>query len=263
LHYALLGNMRNKILLLLAFFLGLILVTYLWVIPWIAVRIADNFSKEYEISLGNNMYQALMMAYTDDTTKSRLLNTFYEKLHFEVNYPIEVTVVESDEANAFAIPGGHVIVFDAILDEMKTPEELSGLLAHEVSHIQLRHSLKNLARTLARKMFLSIVIGSESRIAGFFIDNADDLKGLEYSRSLETEADNNGLQLMAKSGIDQRGMLRLMELLQKETVGKETPFLSTHPVFKKRIENIRNQIRDSRNNNPDDELRRLFHEIYE
>jgi predicted Zn-dependent protease len=80
---------------------------------------------------------------------------------------------------------------------------------------------------------------------------------------LETEADNNGLQLMAKSGIDQGGMLRLMELLQKQTIGKETPFLSTHPVFKKRIENIRNQIRGPVKNNPDEELKKLFHEIYE
>ena len=89
-------------------------------------------------------------------------------------------------------------------------------------------------------MFLMMVIGNESGLAGFLVDNADNLKGLEYSRSLETEADNHGIGLMNSANINPAGMLGLMEMLQKETKGKEpAAFLSTHPVFKRRIENIK------------------------
>ena len=91
-----------------------------------------------------------------------------------------------------------------------------------------------------------MIIGNESGLAGFLVDNADNLKGLEYSRSLETEADNHGIGLMQSGNIDAKGMLRLMEILQQETKGKEpSAFLSTHPVFQSRIENIKVQINKS------------------
>jgi predicted Zn-dependent protease len=173
--------------------------------------------------------------------------------------------VASGEVNAFAIPGGHIVVYDAILDNMKTPEELAALLGHEASHIALRHSLRTIFRSMARTMFLWLIMGNQHSVISTVISNADELKGLQYSRSLETDADNNGMQLMAKSGIDVKGMLRLMQLLQKES-GKAEPaaFLSTHPVFKDRIQHIENQIHHlpaTTTQNP--RLKELFHSIYE
>src|SRR5205823_5662759 len=134
------------------------------------------------------------------------LNQFYKQLHYDVHYPVQITVVHSDEMNAFAIPGGHIVVYDAILETMKTPEELAALLAHEASHVALRHSLRNIFRSQARKMFLSLLMGNQASIVSVVVNNADELKGLEYSRSLETEADNNGIQLMANSNINVQGM---------------------------------------------------------
>lgn len=224
-------------------FLALLVAAYLWLIPWLGERVAMRFSKEYEISMGEQMYRSILSTYKVDSHKTRMVNEFYDAVQYRIDYPVEITVVQSPERNAFAIPGGHIIVYDAILEDMKTPEELAALLGHEGSHIALRHSLRNMFRSLARKMFIALLIGNESGIASVLVNNADDLKGLAYSRSLETEADDSGLQLMVKSHIDTQGMLRLMELLQKET-GKapSVNFLSTHPVFEKRIANIKKQI---------------------
>jgi predicted Zn-dependent protease len=136
------------------------------------------------------------------------------------------------------------VVHDAILKEMQRPEELAALLSHEASHIALRHSLRNMFRSMARRVFIMLLVGNESGIASFIIDNADNLKQLEYSRSLETEADNSGMRMMAKSGIEPNGMLDLMLLLQRQTNGNEpAEFLSTHPVFSDRIENVKKNIR--------------------
>jgi Zn-dependent protease with chaperone function len=235
-----LGNTRNKIILFFSILLTLFLAGYFLFVPWLGERIARNISNEWEINMGEQLYQSMIGQYKVDSLKTKHINEFYKELHYKIKYPIHVTVVESKEMNAFAIPGGHIVVYRPILDKMRKPEELAALLSHEASHIELRHSLRNIFRSVARKMFLMMLIGNESGIAGYLVDNADNLKGLEYSRSLETEADNHGMGLMHSSNIDVIGMLGLMELLQEETRVKEPPaFLNTHPIFIDRIKNIK------------------------
>jgi predicted Zn-dependent protease len=226
---------------------------------------ANRFSKEAEINLGEQMYQSVKLQYRIDNQKTAILNEFYKQLHYDVGYPVSITVVESKEMNAFAIPGGHIVVYDAILDQMKTPEELAALLGHEASHIALRHSLRNVFRSMARQMFIAIIAGDQSGIVSVVVNNADALKGLQYSRSLETEADDNGLQLMEKSNINPQGMRRLMQMLQKESgAGEPSAFLSTHPVFKDRIQHIETRLKQlPAITTANDSLKTIFHSIYE
>jgi Zn-dependent protease with chaperone function len=265
-HNRVLGNIWVKLALIAGIVLLLLLGTYLWLIPFLGERMAKGFSKEAEINMGEQMYQSAKLQYRIDSQKTAILNDFYKQLHYDVGYPVSITVVESDEVNAFAIPGGHIVVYDAILDQMKTPEELAALLGHEASHIALRHSLRNIFRNMARQMFISIIIGDHSNVATAVVNNADALKGLQYSRSLETEADDNGLQLMEKSRINPQGMMRLMQMLQKESGsgGERAAFLSTHPVFKDRIQNIETQLKQLPPvTTANDSLKTIFHSIYE
>jgi len=264
-HTRVLGNVWVKLGVIAGIILLLLVGMYLWLVPLLGERMAKGFSKEAEISMGEQMYQSILHQYRVDTQKTAILNEFYKQLHYDVGYPVSITVVESNEMNAFAIPGGHIVVYDAILDQMKTPEELAALLGHEGSHVALRHSLRNIFRSLARQMFLSIIIGDHSGITSVVVDHADALKGLQYSRSLETEADNNGLQLMAKNNINLQGMVRLMIMLQKESGGGQpAAFLSTHPVFKDRIRNIEKQLQQlPAVTTTNDSLKTIFHSIYE
>ena len=261
----LLGNVWTRLLVLLAVIVVALVAVYIWVVPILGDKMAEQFSKEREISMGEQMYKSITASYKIDQQKTATLNKFYQQLQYKTDYPIQITVVESGEMNAFAIPGGHIVVYDAILDRMKTPEELAALLGHEVSHVALRHSLRNIFRSLSRSMFLALITGNQSDIMSVVINNADQLKGLEYSRSLETEADDNGLRLMTISHINTQGMLWLMELLKKESNSAEPPaLLSTHPIFTERIEHIRAQLKtlpDNQTQNP--QLKELFHQIYE
>jgi beta-barrel assembly-enhancing protease len=265
LHQRVAGKAGTKLLMVLGVLVALFFLAYLWFVPWLGERVAMNFSKEYEISMGNQMYEAVSATFKIDERKTEMVNKFYKQLQYNVDYPIEITVVESGDVNAFAVPGGHIVVYDAILEKMKTPEELAALLGHEASHVALRHSLRNMFRSLARKMFLALAFGNNAGILSVMVNNADDLKGLAYSRALETEADDNGLQLMAKNGLDPQGMIRLMELLKKESKGEErSSLLNTHPVIEDRIENIKKKMPSlqlaPRDNS---ELKKTFHDIYE
>jgi len=264
-HTRVLGNIWLKLGVIALIIVVILVGVYIWLMPWLGDRMANRFSKDQEISMGEQMYQAVMQQYKVDTHKTAVLNEFYAQLHYDIGYPVKITVVESGVMNAFAIPGGHIVVYDAILEQMKTPEELAALLGHEGSHIALRHSLRNIFRDLSQKMFLALIVGNESGIASVVVNNANALQQLQYSRSLETEADNNGLQLMAKNNINMQGMVRLIKMLQNENGGAEpSAFLSTHPVFKDRIGNIEKQIRQlPAVTTSNDSLKKLFHDIYE
>jgi len=259
------GKTGYRVLGILLFIVLVIACIYFFFVPWLGERVAIKFSKEREISLGDQMYRSIIAGSEVDLRKTTILNQFYQDLHYPVNYPVEITVIKSGEVNAFAVPGGHIVVYDGILENMKTPGQLAALLGHEASHVQGRHSLRNIFRSMARKMFIFLLLGGDAGIAGYLADKADDLKGLAYSRDLETEADDNGMKLMRQAGVNPQGMLLLMELLQKEGADKETSaLLSTHPVFESRIKNVQRFLRNSNNNfatNP--RLQQLFHELYE
>ncbi len=227
----------------LAILAGLFLLLYLVIIPWIGEVVAGRISKDWEMSVGEQMHSAMMETYEVDQHRTGTINEFYRATGFNIAYPVKITVVKDAQLNAFALPGGFIVVNDGLINRLSSHSELAALLGHEASHISERHSLRNMFRTLSRKMFLSLIIGNSSGMAAVIVDQADALKGLQYSRRLETEADDHGLELMARHGIDPHGMLSLMQLLQEETKGKEpSALLSTHPVFEDRISNIRRQI---------------------
>ena len=250
---------------LLLLFAGLASLAYFWLLPFLGERVALQFSKETEISLGNELYNSTVRSMKVDSNRTAIMNRFYATLNYSVGYPVHVTVVESDEINAFAIPGGHMVVYSGILERMRMPEELAALLGHEATHISQRHSLRNLFRSLGRSILLLLVLGNESGLIAQLAGQLDALKGLEYSRALEYEADEKGMALMSQSRIDASGMLRLMEMLQKETHGTELPgFLQTHPLHADRINAIQKNLARLAPGQPMSAVsQQLFHDLYE
>lgn len=230
----------RRILIFLSSVLAFIALIYFFLLPWIAGKIAANVSREWEVSLGENVFSTLAEQYKIDSSRTILINQYYKTLQYNTSYPIYITVVKEKLLNAYALPGGRIVVYDELLGKMNKSEELAALIAHEVSHVENRHSLKSMARSLARRMFLQLLTGGNSGLASVIVDNADNLKHLEYSRSLETEADMEGMKMMMTAGIDPAGMASLMEILQAGSTGQEpSTLLSTHPVFENRIKGIK------------------------
>ena len=165
---------------------------------------------------------------------------FVKELDLDDTYKIQVRVIESEEINAFALPGGKIFIYSGIIEKMDSYEELVALLGHEVTHVVNRHSLKSICRSAATSIVIASLFGDVTGISSGILSQADQFKQLNYSRELETEADDNGLDVMVQNKVSPKGMIDLLKLLKAE--GAEMPqymkYLSTHPDTDSRISNI-------------------------
>ncbi|HEX8462034.1 MAG TPA: M48 family metallopeptidase, partial [Segetibacter sp.] len=207
-------------------------------IPVIGMKV---IGVEQEIKMGDKLKdvtltESSVFSKDIDVANSQLLQQFAGKLALSDTYPIRVTLVNSDIVNAYALPGGNIIVYKGILQKIQSPEELTALLAHESSHINQRHTLRSLLRSTANAILISIVFGDATGISGALASNAETLNGLRYSRSLEAEADEKGMDLMLANRVNANGMKQLMQMLQKQDkLPGSLAFLSTHPLTQERI----------------------------
>ena len=223
---------------MLAVFIVILVSAYIWLVPFLAERLAKRVPISYEERLGDGIYSALKPTFTIDPEKTAYINDFFKELDIDSKYNIRITVVKENMANAFAMPGGNIIVYDKILAGMNGYEELAALLSHEFTHVDERHTTRSLFRQQAASLFISIIFGDVGTIGNVIVSSADDLKGLSYSRKLEKDADMNGLKILSERKIDCNGFIHLFGLLEKEiseTGGEPTEWISNHPDIEKRI----------------------------
>ncbi len=226
-----------------AIFIGLVLLAYFFLLPWMVNKAVENFPSDYEKKFGKVMFDQVKASEKWDSTQTKLLNDFFESLHFKSNYNIEILCVKKNEVNAYAMPGGFIVVYEGILKKMKSEEELAGLLAHEFSHIKLKHTLKSTFNSIGFATMLQIVFGGfDESIIGLLGSQTEQLRQLHYSRTLEQEADENGFNLMKEQSLDPNGMVNLFERLKAESSNNVPIILSTHPLPEVRINYIQDLI---------------------
>ncbi|MFN5545518.1 MAG: M48 family metallopeptidase [Bacteroidota bacterium] len=222
-----------------------IALIYIYLLPWAVDIAAKRVPQAYEIEMGKSLYENILKNEKVDTAKTIAINQFFGQIQVEGNYPVHISVVKQDIPNAFALPGGSIVVYSKILEDMETPEQLAALLAHEYSHVQLKHSTRNIFRSLAGSLVISIIIGDFSGATALIVQNAENLRSLSYSRTLENEADNDGLQILKANGINASGMKALFEQLKKASDIEILEIVSTHPDLDKRIINVETFIEDN------------------
>lgn len=235
-------------LLTLALLVGLIAAMFIWGIPWLADRAAQKVSPETEREIGDAMVGGYIESFKKDSAKTRLAQEFFEKLNFGGPYKFEITVVREPEMNAFAAPGGRIVVFDSILNMMDRPEELAALFGHEASHVLLRHTTRSVFRELGNSMAVALVFGDFGGVAGLAAEHAQSLSGLAYSRELEIEADENGLKLISAAGVPPSGIVSLLEKMQhniqKSGISEGKSFFNTHPSTAERINLMQEKVKN-------------------
>ncbi len=227
------------VLITIAIFVAITAGFYFLLLPKIAEYAALQLPMEAEVELGKQFYDSFVGDMEVDEERTKQLQAFAKKIDFQTEYPLKFTVVKDKQVNAFALPGGNVVVFDAILEKIKTPEELAALLSHEVTHVKERHSLKGLARSLAGSMVVSVVVGDMNAIGSILVSQARNIYELGFTRDMEKEADLEGLEIMYHNKLDPKGMVRLMERLHEEEkkygVDKMPAYLNSHPMTNERI----------------------------
>jgi Zn-dependent protease with chaperone function len=155
----------------------------------------------------------------------------------------ELKVYDIDIINAFALPGARIVITRKLIQTSETPEEVAGVLAHELGHVYHRHAEAQMVRIMGIDILLQMVSGSGetlSSLAGF-------IAILRYSRDAEREADSFAQEQMAKVAIDPLGLKRFFERMMKLEGGGSTvgifdtmgDIMSTHPLTQERIDAIK------------------------
>ncbi len=214
-------------------------LVYFYVIPFLSVKFVENLHKDRVVDFGDYVFNHISADLEIDTVKTKQLQRFVDEVDLnDDSFPISVYVAKSDQVNAFAVSGGKIVIYSALLDQLENESQLMALLGHEISHIENRHVLKSVARSLSGAFFASIVFGDANGVATLLADNANMFMTLSYSRELEEEADFYGMQLIEANELNTEGMVGLLEVLKKQdSVNvKYLEYLSTHPDIDKRIE---------------------------
>lgn len=166
---------------------------------------------------------------------------------FMNDFKWEFNLVKDDQANAFAMPGGKVVVYTGILDEAKNTNGLATIMAHEIAHALADHGAQRMSAAQLQQLGAvagSVAVSGRSEQTQQIFAQAYGLGTtvgvmLPFSRSHEAEADRVGLTMMAIAGYDPREAPELWRRMQANSSGQAPPeFLSTHPSTQTRINNL-------------------------
>jgi Zn-dependent protease with chaperone function len=178
-----------------------------------------------------------------DTSIQRRLDMITQPLVNAVDdkeFKFSFTIIEDETLNAFALPGGAVIIHSGLIEKAKSADEVAGVLAHEISHVTRRHHLRGIIGNLGLYVVASAFFGDLTGISAAVTNAGMSLGSLKYSRDFEYEADKSGMELLDKADINPDGMIRFFETMKKEhgDMGL-SDFMSTHPATGERIEKLR------------------------
>ena len=234
---------RLKRLALIALLVVPFTVYGVWkVLPWLSERLATLIPPAVEERMGDSV--ARYLSRKGDLCQNRAtldaVDRIVQRLHAAGGpspYRMRLRVVRNNMVNAFAAPGGHIMVFQGLLQMTSNEDELAGVLAHEIIHVRRRHTTKAIFRQMGIWAGLAVLTGD---ISGALATVAGTAGILRFMREHETEADLAGLELMRQAGYNVAGMGTIFRKLQDVTGNMPglLEFLSTHPDTAERIKAI-------------------------
>ena len=197
-------------------------------------------SQDKEIAIGRRLameveQQAKMV---EDRVVTEYVNRVGQNvvLNSDAKVPFTIKVIDSDEVNAFALPGGFFFVNKGLLLAADNEAELAGVMAHEIAHVAARHAMENQGKgtlinygALAGIIFGGPIVSTVLQNGGGILAG---LAGLKFTRGAEMEADSLGVQYLYASGYDPTAMSTMFEKLasqNKKKAGSLTKLFSTHP----------------------------------
>ncbi len=178
------------------------------------------------------------------TYMNTMMNTLLqsEKFKYADEFDWEITIINKDVMNAFAVPGGKLYFYTGLMKYLDDAASLAGVLGHEMAHVDLRHSTKTMTDVYGFSLLVSLLLGDNSnklsQIAGEMATGAASLK---FSREHEYDADRYSMYYLSNTKYHPKGISKFFIKLQEEgKTGDNFEFLSTHPSDQNRIDNVDN-----------------------
>ncbi len=212
------------------------------------------YSLEKEIALGKQLAQEVERSskMIDDPVVTEYVNRVGQNLvrNSDARVPFTIKVIDSDEVNAFALPGGFFFVNSGLILRAQEESELAGVMAHEISHVTLRHGTKNATKgEIMQLATIPLILLGPGGWAGYGLyqglNLAIPITYLKFSRDAERQADYFGLQYMYKAGYDPNSYVTFFERIQaddRRRPGTIPKVFSTHPPTPERIEKTQQEI---------------------
>lgn len=153
---------------------------------------------------------------------------------------LKMFIAEEEDPNAFALPGGYVVVTTGMLNLVDRPEELLGVLAHELAHVQQKHCIRTVISGAGPFLIFGVLLGGGDGLVGLLGNATDLMMRSSFSQEYETEADEVGWQILLASRVDPRGMVGAFKKLQAQETGQPLDDVvpqafRSHPKTEKRI----------------------------
>jgi len=222
--------------------------------------LASKVPPSWEKAAGDKLFNALSLQYhfiRDDSLKKEFLKVgapLFKQVEKQ-GYPVSIYFVKDASINAFALPGGKVVIQSGLIENAKSWEEVMGVLGHELAHVTRRHHIRSVINNVGLYTLLAATLGDVSALAGTFVSFGGDLASLANSRSFENEADETGWKYLQQAKINPNGLITFFETIKKENQTKidtllkqkvDLSFLSTHPNVDERIKHLKEKQKQTK-----------------
>lgn len=198
-------------------------------VPGLSRWVARRVPLEYERELGAGLVPLLSSEYCTSEEAARALSELKRRLDPKGEVAANLHVMRSDMVNAFALPGGDVVLTSALIDEAQTAEEVAGVLAHELAHVEKRHVMSHMVRASLLTAAWSVAVGDYAGLMLLDPSTAFEVINLRHSRADEAEADEGAGQRLDAAGISRKGLIDFFERM-KEHTDFVPEWLSNHPA---------------------------------
>lgn len=234
-------EISNRQLLILGGLFLSVIISIIFIIWFLINSLINLIPPEFEQNLGKiivPVYETKSLPSPTQNTLNQLLDRLENNLPKKENRNYQVLYIPEATINALAIPGDRIIIYQGLLKEMNSENELMMVLGHELGHFAHRDHLHSLGRILLIKAVINYFLGDLSSLTSL----VQNISNAQFSQSQETKADQFGLSLLNQTYGQVAGSTDFFEkLIEKEALN--WPILSTHPAPQKRVKQLQELIK--------------------
>ncbi|HZU82224.1 MAG TPA: M48 family metallopeptidase [Polyangiaceae bacterium] len=209
--------------------------------PWISRRIAEQVPLSVERRMGSQLDDLLAKSTCETAPARDALARLKARLDPAGAIPASIRITNLSFSNAFSLPGGDVLLTRGLVEQAESPDEIAGVLAHELAHVRHRHVLSQLIENAFLSSMWTVTFGDYSGLLLADPRTVHQALTLRHSREAESEADATGADMLRAAHVSTAGLIDFLERNQQRAADKMS-FLSTHPATAERVERLRSGV---------------------